>query len=275
MSIRDTIHRSWKLLAALAAVLVAAALWWYSQRPAPVTIGVEGRYTLVAASPNLTAVPYTHGDALAVRIAGSQRIGDQTRYDLRYMAFGPGEQDLARYLLDAHGKPIELPGLIVSVDALLPDDYSGILYDTPATPINLHSRYRLLMGMLWGLWGLSLIPLALMGRKHRVKRVQAAPPPSIAERLRQLLQTAEHQGLSVEEQADLEKLLLAYWAERLKIPAQRLADTLEELRHHPEAAGQVQSVERWLHGKQTPVNGEIARQLLGELGWGGNQETRR
>lgn len=249
-------------------LLLVAALWLWWGSGNEVTIGVEGKYEATLPSEQLTAVPYTHGDALAVRIASATPVENGIRYDIRYMAYGPGEHDLRQFLLTSAGQPaLDLPEMTVTVDPLLADDYSGELFATPETPINLHSYYRLAMGLLWALWGLLLLPLAMYGRKRRERVVKLPPPPSIPERLRHLLELAEHEALTAEQQADLEKLLMTFWAERLGVSADRLEDTLEQLRQHPSAGPQVQSVERWLHGRETPANGTVARELLRELGW--------
>ena len=102
------------------------------------------------------------------------------------------------------------------------------------------------------------------------------------ERLQELLQLAQREPLAVEQQADLEKLLMAFWAERLDVHTDRLADTLEQLRQHPTAAAQVRLVEKWLHGRApvaqengAPANGKVAGELLHELGWTANGQGAR
>ncbi len=251
----------------LAVVAVALVVWMWAGDE--VTIGVEGRYEVTLPEQQLVAVPYTHGDPLAVRIASAVAVEDGgTRYDIRYMAYGPGDHNLSEYLVAGAGAPAtELPEMVVTVDALLEDDYSGKLFETAQTPIDLNSNYRMAMTLLWVVWGLMLIPLALYGRKRHAQVITVPPPPSTAERLRHLLQLAEQGSLNVEQQADLEKLLLVYWAERLNVSAERLTDMLEQLRQHPTAGPQVLDVERWLHGRQNGFNGKVAQELLNQLGW--------
>jgi hypothetical protein len=261
-------YRTPLLLIAGCAALALLVWWLLPSRKPRVTIGMEGRYPVTLPGDRLEAVPYTHGDALAVRIASTAETQEGTRYDIRYMAYGPGRHDIARYLIDQRGKqPANLPEMVVSIDALLADDESGELFDSPESPVDLNSNYYWMMRLLWGLWAVLLIPLLLYGRRPRVAAARQPPPPSVPQRLRALLETAQRQSLDAAQQADLERLLLRYWSKRLDVPAGDLVDTLERLRQHPTAGPQVQRVERWLHARDAAANGSVARDLLRELGW--------
>ena len=252
------------IAAGLALLLFVVSVFLWSRNR--ITIGVEGRQLVTISGPRLSAIPYTHGDALAVRIADAKPLKDGFQYDLRYMAYGPGRHDLREYLLNERQQPASsLPEMPVSVTALLPKDESGKLLETPPTPIDLRTNYRWGMGLLWCLWGLLLLPLFFYGRKRR-SRVVVLPPPTIPERLRSLLEHAAHSELTVEQQTDIEKLLLAFWAERLQLPKERLIETLDELRKHPTAGEHVSRVEKWLHSRDARGNGSVARDLLASLG---------
>ena len=247
------------LLLALMAIIV---FWSPAER---VTIGVEGRVVASIAGPRLSAVPFTPGDALAVRIAEATPTADGFRYDIRYMAYGPGERDLRDFLVDpAQRPPTGLPPLLVKVDALLPEDESGKLFDTEPVAIDLQTNYRLKMTLIWCFWALLLVPLMLHGR-HLRRSVLTPPPPSVAERLRYLLEQAVQTDLSDEQHADLEKLLLIYWIDRLQLPPQSLVETLDQVRQHPTAGRQVNRVEAWLHQRAKPGQRNVARELLDDL----------
>lgn len=253
------------LIASGLALLLFGIIVWLGPRDR-ITIGVEGRRVVAIPGPRLTAIPYTHGDALSVRIAGVEPIKGGYRYDLRYMAYGPSRQDLRDFLLDERQQPASrLPEMPVSVAALLPKDESGQLLETPPTPIDLRTNYRWGMGLLWCLWGLLLLPLFFYGRKPR-SRVVVLPPPTVPERLRTLLEHAAHCELTVEQQTDVEKLLLAFWADKLQLPKERLIETLDELRKHSAAGEHVSRVEKWLHSRDARGNGSVARDLLASLG---------
>lgn len=257
------------LRAALVLLVIAAAaiiVWWPRRRENEVTVGVEGQRIVEIAGPQLIAAPFTPGDALAVRIAGATPTATGFRYDLRYMAFGPGEHDIGKSLVSPAGKPpASQPEFAVSVKALIPEKYSGELYATPSSPIDLHTHYNLFMTAAWVSWALLLIPLVWYG-KHWRRRIAATPPaPSIIQRLRSLLQQAASADLTAEQQADLEQLLLAFWSQRLELDEQRLSDAIGQLRRHPQAGPQWSSVEHWFHSRATPARGAAAQQLLRAL----------
>ncbi|MDX1947306.1 MAG: hypothetical protein SFU86_18030 [Pirellulaceae bacterium] len=248
---------------ALGAVL-AALLLWRPSRP-EVSIGVEGTRVVEIAGPRLFAAPFTPGDALAVRIASAEPIPGGYRYDLRYMAFGPGQHDIGKSLRQPDGTPAPPLGeFAVSVPALIPEKHSGELYDTPSSKIDLHTNYTLLMRLAWGLWALLLLPLAWYGHRWRRRTAPQPPAPSIIERLRTLLRQASQADLTAAQQADLEQLLLAYWSRRLNLAEGRLSEMIDQLRQHPEAGPQWNRVERWLHSRFDPAEG-VAKDLLKDL----------
>jgi len=237
-----------------------------SLRTPDMTIGVEGRKVVEIAGSELTAVPFTHGDAVSLRIDSVHAVPGGFRYDLRFMMFGPGSRNLADHLLlPDGGKLAPRSTLEVSVNALLPEDYSSELFATPNADINLHSNYTLMMRTLWGLWAAMLIPLAWYGHKRRHRRLPPVVVPTIAEQLRSLLERASCEPLSVEEQVDLEQLLFAFWSKRLKLSTERLIETITELRNHPQAGVQLNRIERWFHSPHKPTNGTVARELLRDL----------
>jgi hypothetical protein len=129
----------------------------------------------------------------------------------------------------------------------------------------LHTNYSLLMTLAWGSWLALLIPLIWYGRDWSRRTAVAPPEPSITERLRSLLQQAAKSDLSPPQQADLEQLLLAFWSQRLKLSEQRLSETIAQLRKHPQAGPQWNSVERWFHSRSSPTSTVAAKQLLQEF----------
>src|SRR6185369_3561561 len=197
---RPTVQRLIWLLLATAGVAVFAivgVVWWSAREE--VTIGVEGRRVIEFAGPELHAAPFTPGDALSVRIAGVEPTKNGFRYDLRFIAYGPGEHDLAEplFLVD-RAKPEGLPPLVVRVNSVLPADHKGDLYSTSPSAINLHSYYSPLMIAAWCGWGLLLIPLMLYGRPRAMQKSKPERVPTTKERLAALLNEASRERLPVE-----------------------------------------------------------------------------
>jgi hypothetical protein len=263
------------LLAVAAAVLV---VWYFFFRAPDVTIGVEGVRVVEIQGAQLVAAPFTPGDAVSLRIAEALPTAGGYRYDLRYIPYGPGEHDLAEHLVTIEGRrPADLPKIVIETDSLLPKNHKGELYASPTSAIDLHSKYTLTMRLLWALWGMSLVPLLVYGHRRRKARPVEPPPPTIEERLRGLLERAAREKLSVEEQVDLERLLAAYWSERLGVDGDNWSDVLDALRKDPKADKQLSRIERWLHSRATTSNGEAARELLADLdaSAGRSKEARR
>jgi hypothetical protein len=142
-------NRTTAIVAAVAvpALALIAVIWFLRAGAYDVTIGVEGRRVVEIAGPELSAAPFTPGDAVSVRIAEAAPLTAGYRYDLRYMSFGPGKHDLAPLLKRPDGSsPESRADLRITVAALIPDDYSGELYTTATSPIDLHTRYKYYMG---------------------------------------------------------------------------------------------------------------------------------
>lgn len=260
----DRFRRKLALLACFAVLCAAIALW--RSRPPALTIGVEGRRVVTIDGARLYAAPFTPGDAVAVRIANVEPTPAGFRYDLRYMAFGPGEHNLAESLFEAgQVRPKNLPDLTIQVASILPKDHEGELFATPPAEINLHSNYGRWMTLGWLAWAGLVVPLWYFGRGRREFVAPAPRVPSTEERLQQLLEMATRGRLSPERQAELERLLLAFWQGRLNLPDERLYETLVQLRRHPIAGRQVALVETWLHRRDGAAEPAAALSLLSEL----------
>jgi hypothetical protein len=143
VSLRVTI-----MLLVLVGVATFFAIRWRNR--GAVTIGVEGQRTIEIAGAQLLAAPFTPGDALSVRITSAEQTQHGYRYDIRYMAFGPGEHDIGKSLVGPDGKgPPPQPEFAVSVAALIPEKHSGELFATKPSSIDLHTNYNLLMTLAW------------------------------------------------------------------------------------------------------------------------------
>ena len=97
--------------------------------------------------------------------------------------------------------------------------------------------------------------------------VPPPPAPTLAEQLQALLERAAREPLTVEQQADLEQVFLAYWSRRLNLSTERLSEAVTALRKHPQGGSQLNRIERWLHARPTTAVGGTANELLHELGF--------
>ena len=215
------------------------------------TVGVEGKVELALPGSLLQAKPVTDKAPLILRIASTQPSArkEDLWYDLRYIGLVPGAHDLKNYLVRADGSATgELPSIPVAVVGLLPEHHKGELVAARGGGWPFFGGYRIVMGAVVVAWLALLYPLIVVGRKKLANAV--APPPkktTFADRLRPLVERANDGSLSSEEKAKLERMLLAYWERRLNLGAQSLAESISQLRRHPQAGELLRSLEDWLH----------------------------
>ncbi|MBK1825703.1 hypothetical protein [Haloferula rosea] len=197
---------------------------------------------------------------LIVRLGEVSPVDDGFSYQFHFIGFEPGEYRLADYLMHPDGSPAtELGERTFTVGTILPNDHDGSLTEFVPSTVPWFGGYRILLIALGIVWILGWIALAWFGRRKRTveDEVTAAAEPDLAEQLRPYVEQAAAGELNSRGQAELERLLTAYWRDRLKLPQQRMASELAALRKHPEAGGLIQALERWLHHPDGASDDEI------------------
>lgn len=214
------------------------------------TVGMEGRLEVALPGSLIEAKPVDEKSPVLVRIAQTRPHGTLIWYDLRYIGLEPGRYDLRDVLRRQDGSALgELPPLAVEVKGLLPVPHSGELIETaPGLPGWL-GGYRAMLIALGVAWVVAFVPLWFCGRPRSKAPAVAVipPPPTLAERLRPLVEQAAAHRLTTEGQAQLERLLVSYWRERLRLGDRDPAETIAVLRAHPEAGELLRALENWLH----------------------------
>ncbi len=201
---------------------------------------------------------------LIVRIDSASPHGTAWRYDFEYYGLEPGSYDLVDYLRREDGT--ELVGLepfSVLIEGRLPP---GQVQPHPLrsgeTPkLGGYLKLCWTLGILWvlgtGLWLLAGRRRATLEREQR-----NTPPPSLAELLAPLIERGMAGELPVQEQAQLELMLIAFWRERLGLEGSGAAGALETLKAHPEAGPLLRELERWLHSPERASDLKPAELLL-------------
>lgn len=231
----------------------------------PQTIGIEGRAVVALPAANYLPRPLDDRTELILRIEKVEPAeGGQFRYHFHFIGLEPGSYTLADYLIRPDGsRPDEIKEARLQVQSMLPEDHDGQLNPHHPRPFPFIGGYRALLITLAALWVGGLVAFGLAGRKRRRPEVVAplVPEPSLAERLRPLVEAAASGELSVDGQAALERLLMGYWREKLSLPEMRMAEALSRLKNHHDAGAILRAVERWLHQPGGPGTTEI-RSLL-------------
>lgn len=238
-------------------VLAACACAQVGREPARTTVGIEGRVVFrhPAAEP-VQAVPVNDKAPVFVRIADSTRDGEYVLYDLRFIAQYAGEFDLRDGLRRPDGAPLtNAEPLPVTVGSLLPADHQGALFEVGGGRLPRLGGYQIVLFVIGALW--LAAPVAVLvkriSRSRPVPPPPAAPPRTLADQLRPLVESAMSGELSVADRARLEMLLLAHWRERLGLGADiGQAQAMRTLRAHPEAGELLGLLDRWLHKPRRP-----------------------
>ncbi len=186
---------------------------------------------------------------IVLRVAVARPHGTAIRYDLVYYGLEPGTYDLRDYLRRRDGSSAaDLPPIPVTILPSYPvGDRRTVNELQTGSGLSL-GGYRTMLAVLGALWIAGLGVLVLAGRKRRsAAHGPGARTPSLADRLAPLVRRASEGAISEEEQAVLERLLLAFWRRRLHLEGRPPVEGLQELRNHEQAGPLVRALEGWLH----------------------------
>ena len=229
------------------------------------TVGMEGRLEVQLPGTPLEARPVNEKSNLVVRIAFTRPHGTLFHYDLRYIGLVPGRYDLREHLIRKDGSATtDLPSMPVEVAPLLPQKHDMMLVPHGTQPLVFPGGYRRLITSLFVLWGVALVLILMAGRRRSVARQQAqteVAAPTLAERLRPLVEQAAAGSLSSDGQAQLERMLLNYWRARLGIEDMEMADAMLKLRADAHAGALLRELENWLHRPHGTVKVDVEKVL--------------
>lgn len=224
-----------------------------------ITVGIEGQLEVVLPVAELQAIAPRREAPITVRIAASTPGADGTHYDLRYIGLIPGKHDLRPCLINADGSAAtSLPPLDVEIKGLLSANENSGWIDIPVSKVPILGVYR---GVLLALAILWLVAAYLLFRRRKKTVAALIPvivPPTLPERLRPLVEQAVAGQLSLTGKAELERLVLGHWSEKLELRELHPAVALARLREHPQAGILLRALEDWLHRRpgSIPVNFE-------------------
>jgi hypothetical protein len=221
-----------------------------SSNAEPPTVGMEGQLEVLLPEAGLTAKTPELRTPLLLRIAHTQPHGTLTRYDLRYIGRVPGKHDLRNYLFNTNGFPAtNLTEIIVSVSGLLPEQHNGWLEEQALNAPSVFGGYRAVAVVAVVLWILALFVILRAGRKPKVAPIETPVQrePTFAERLRPLVERAAAGGLTGDEKAALERMLINHWQRRLGLAGANSGELIARLRQHAEAGALLRALEDWLH----------------------------
>ena len=230
--------------------------------------GITGKYTFEYAGPALRAKVQRDTDSpLIVRL---QHSPASSQYEARFIGNISGHYDLRDWLEHADGSAIEtIAAMPIEIVSTLPNDPRSDLFDVDGFQPKFYGGYR---------WGLALavlawlaVPIAVIARRlltrpQEIEAAPVAPPLSLADQLKPLIEAASRGELSTSDKARFELLLVHYWRESAGLPGLDMARSIQRLRSHPQAGPIIAAVEQWLHSGSAAEQRPAVQQVLQLLG---------
>jgi hypothetical protein len=249
-----------KIAAAALLVACCASAQVRDQREA--TVGMRAYVEqVVLEGSELIAAPTTAKAPVIVRVLATWPHGDHLRYDLEWAGFEEGRFDLTDYLVRKDGSSTEgLPEVAVEVTSVLPGDMFEPSELSPERGGSLggYTRLQLAVGAAWLL---GLVAILFVGRKRKPVSAPLAAPPTLADRLRPLVDRVTAGAAAEHEKAELERLLVAFWRARLGLGDKNVADAVMAIRADERAGALLRHVEAWLHAPQPPADVDLGALL--------------
>lgn len=236
----------------LAVMLLAGAVTAADEEPGhSTTVGMPATIEeLVLPGPLLEVKPLENRDApFILRLVESFPHGSSHRYTFEYYALEPGGYNLTDYLRPAEsGEAVELPKVLVSVQSSLPPGHiqPHELQSSELPRVGGYWVWVTLGAILWLATGYAIL---FVGRKKRsdLEQTDEARPKTLADRLRPSVDAAVAGELSPTELAELERVLFAFWRNRLGLNDLPAAEAMRKVLDHPESGELLRQVEVWLH----------------------------
>jgi hypothetical protein len=268
MTASKTSFRSW-VFRGLAVLVIGVGVWWFQQEDddLKVPLGVEQAAIITYSGPGLIVKPFRYGVAVNVRIAQVTEQGGAKVYDVRYLVNREGEHDLIEYLMSDNGAALSgLPSFKVKGDPKLSKELEARVKETEDIGIEVRGHYQATLAGLFVFWILWLLALIFWRRPKKPVPAPVKPPLTVSEQLGALLDELERGGLTAEQKARLEMLLLRCWREGL-VPADApMAEVLAVIARGERTGEALGRLQRWLHRPGSGVAdaeiAEIIRQRL-------------
>lgn len=236
--------------------------------------GLTAKFEFTHPSESLRALPDQSIDApILVRLermtSPSPTSNPESRYTLSFFGAVAGQYDLADWVVERDGSPLadrdSLPAMQVRIVSQLSPDHGTSLYEIDDPSLAASRGYRALLVAIACAWVVVPVVSGLTWWRSR----EQAPPapvavqPTLADRLRPLVQRASEGDLSVDELSRLELMLYVFWQRRLGL-SESLSEALPVMRRDAEAGGLLRTLEAWVHA-DAPTRPELTTSTLDAL----------
>lgn len=224
------------------------------------TVGIAGRrMDTFLPGPELVVTPLKTGkDPLDLRILAVYPHGTAGfRYDLEYIGYVPGKLNLSSWLVPKDGaKGVALPPVEVEIASSLPAGQPGSLEALDLRKKGPHRAYAVLFLLLLLTWiaaGIALVVAWLRSIRPIAPEIVAAPPTP-AEQLQPWIRLALQGGLDAAGKAELERRIIGFWRDRLRLTVLPPDEALKKIRDDAEAGRLLKLIENWLHNPSARIS---------------------
>lgn len=229
------------------------------------TVGIEAQVLYRWDGPTLRVKPAGPKSIVLVRLADVQQDGLSSLYDLRLIALKPGTFDARDWLERADGLPLQgAPAAPFTVRSTLPLADTGELRSAGEWSLPALGGYRWTLIGLGALWSvpLALVVFRALTRRRRIPpSAQTHAPPTLADQLRPLVARSLAEDATTADRAALERVLIAFWRDRLDLAHTPISGSLALIRRDPAAAALLTAVEEWLHAPRSTNQPDVERLL--------------
>lgn len=187
--------------------------------------------------------------SLVIRILEIKPAAEGFRYNLEIYALDPGKHHIADFLRRVEDEA-PITGLDATFEAttIHPGDLLPKPQDPTPNPPSKLGGYRILLIILGILWALGLLAILFVRKKGRASDTRTTPSLTTAKKIQALVQQAVEGTLDDSDRAQLERLLLGHWKDKVpELHQLAPAEALVKLRENPEASPLVLKLEEWLH----------------------------
>ncbi|MGB0991430.1 MAG: hypothetical protein ACPG32_03065 [Akkermansiaceae bacterium] len=201
--------------------------------------------------------------SLVVRVLEVKSAEGGFRYDLEVYGLDPGEYMLRDFLRfkSTQKEVVELDAE-VEIVSMHPLDVLPKPETIPHVPPEKMGGYKTLLIAACVVWFVILL-LIFFYRKPKPDEVEEKLPPTLHEKLTGLITAASQGDLGDRDRAQLERLIIGHWKQKLPELAEASPDkALAKLRVHDEASPLILKIEQWLHAPNPSVSQQEIQQLL-------------
>ncbi len=246
----------------LAGLLCAVAMPAQARNERSAAVGMRAYIEqLVLPGSELVVGEGKREDPVAVRIVKTWPHGTTFRYDIEWTGLEPGKHDLRTWLVRKDGSSRDdLPAIEVEATPTLAPAVREPAEPPPEAPPRL-GGYTILGTLAGIVWVAGLLAILFVGRKRKARAAAPVAAPTLADRLRPLVERVASGAADTGAKAELERMLVSFWRLRLGLRDQKAAAALATIREHPDAGALLRQIELWLHAPTPPADLDLGKLL--------------